>query len=170
MTLLLPSNFSRECFSFYIICVPSMPSRGLCYVPSTLSLLWPLFVCGLKGLSELKWQENSLSSQRPWDALGWGWFGFRLHFCLFETASHQIPYSGLELVILLSQHPECWSLGVCVLLFFFLKIYLFYVYEYTVDVFRHTRRGHWIPLQMVVSHYVVAGNWTRDLWKSSQCS
>jgi hypothetical protein len=26
------------------------------------------------------------------------------------------------------------------------------------------------PLQMVVSHHVVAGNWTQDLWKSSQCS
>ena len=27
---------------------------------------------------------------------------------------------------------------------FFGFIYLFYVYEYTVAVFRHTRRGHWI--------------------------
>jgi hypothetical protein len=32
------------------------------------------------------------------------------------------------------------------------------LYEYTVAVFRHTRRGHQIPLQMVVSHHVVAGN------------
>jgi hypothetical protein len=31
-------------------------------------------------------------------------------------------------------------------------------YEYTVAVFRRTRRGHQIPLQMVVSHHVVAGN------------
>jgi hypothetical protein len=53
---------------------------------------------------------------------------------------------------------------------FFFKIYLFYIYEYTVDVYRHTRSGHQIPLQMVVSHHVVAGNWTQDLWKSSQCS
>jgi hypothetical protein len=30
--------------------------------------------------------------------------------------------------------------------------------KYTVVVFRNTRRGHWIPLQMVVSHHVVAGN------------
>jgi hypothetical protein len=30
--------------------------------------------------------------------------------------------------------------------------------EYTVAVFRHTRRGHQIPLQMVVSHHVVAEN------------
>jgi hypothetical protein len=29
---------------------------------------------------------------------------------------------------------------------------------YAVAVFRHTRRGHQIPLQMVVSHHVVAGN------------
>jgi hypothetical protein len=45
--------------------------------------------------------------------------------------------------------------------FFLLKIYLFVylfnVYDYTVAVFRHTRRGHQIPLQMVVSHHVVAG-------------
>ena len=41
-----------------------------------------------------------------------------------------------------------------------LKIYLFlfYVYEYTVAVFRHTRTGHQIPSQMVVSHHVVSGN------------
>jgi hypothetical protein len=40
---------------------------------------------------------------------------------------------------------------------FFLKIYLFYVYDYTVAIFRHTLREHQIPLQMVVSHHVVAG-------------
>ena len=39
-----------------------------------------------------------------------------------------------------------------------------------IAVFRHLRRGHRIPLQMVVSHHVVAGNWTQDLQKSSQCS
>jgi hypothetical protein len=43
--------------------------------------------------------------------------------------------------------------------FFFLRfIYLFYVCEYIVTVFSHTRRGYQIPLQMVVSHHVVAGN------------
>jgi hypothetical protein len=47
-----------------------------------------------------------------------------------------------------------------VLFFVVLKIiiYLFYVYEYTVAVIRHTRRGHRIPLQMVVNNHVVAGN------------
>jgi hypothetical protein len=44
------------------------------------------------------------------------------------------------------------------LISFLIFIYLFYVCEYTVAVFRHTRRGHQIPLQMVVSHHVVAGN------------
>jgi hypothetical protein len=29
--------------------------------------------------------------------------------------------------------------------------------KYTVAVFRHTRRGHQISLQMVVSHHVIAG-------------
>ena len=37
-------------------------------------------------------------------------------------------------------------------------LFLFYIYEYTVTVFRHTRRGHQIPLQMVVGHHVVVGN------------
>jgi len=41
--------------------------------------------------------------------------------------------------------------------FFFLKIYLFIIYKYTVAVFRYTRRGYRISLQMVVSHHVVAG-------------
>jgi hypothetical protein len=35
---------------------------------------------------------------------------------------------------------------------------LFILYEDTVAVIRYIRRGHWIPLQMVVSHHVVAGN------------
>jgi hypothetical protein len=37
------------------------------------------------------------------------------------------------------------------------KIYLFIIYKYTVAVFRHTRRGRQISLQMVVSHHAVAG-------------
>jgi uncharacterized radical SAM superfamily Fe-S cluster-containing enzyme len=45
----------------------------------------------------------------------------------------------------------------CEFCFFFFKD-LFYVYEYTVDVFRHIRRGHQILLQMILSHHVVAGN------------
>jgi hypothetical protein len=45
--------------------------------------------------------------------------------------------------------------------FIFLRFiyYVFYAYEYTTTaLFRHTRRGHQTPLQMVVSHHVVAGN------------
>jgi hypothetical protein len=49
-----------------------------------------------------------------------------------------------------------------------LSVYL--LYEYTVAVFRHTRREHQISLQMVVNHYMVAEIWTQDLWKSIQCS
>jgi hypothetical protein len=41
--------------------------------------------------------------------------------------------------------------------FFFFKIYLFITCKYTVAVFRHSRRGRQILLQMVVSHHVVAG-------------
>jgi hypothetical protein len=42
--------------------------------------------------------------------------------------------------------------------FFFFKIYFYFIIcEYTVAVFRHSRRGRQILLQMVVSHHVVAG-------------
>ena len=34
-------------------------------------------------------------------------------------------------------------------------IHIFYAYKY--DIFMHTRKGYQIPLQMVVSHHVVAG-------------
>jgi hypothetical protein len=42
--------------------------------------------------------------------------------------------------------------------FIYSFIRLFNVYEYTAAVFRHTRGGHGIPLQMVVSHHVIAAN------------
>jgi hypothetical protein len=85
--------------------------------------------------------------------------------------THSVDQAGLEL-----RNPPAsasWVLGLkaCATmpsLFFFLKIYL--IYEYTVAVFGHTRRGHQIPLQIVVSHHVIAGIWTQDLGKSSQCS
>jgi hypothetical protein len=38
-----------------------------------------------------------------------------------------------------------------------LFLFLSFIYYLYVAVFRHTRRGHQIPLQMVVSHLVVAG-------------
>ena len=55
----------------------------------------------------------------------------------------------MKLFILLCKDVEL------VLRLYFRFIYLFYVYEYIVAVFRHTRRGHWIPLRMVVSRHVV---------------
>lgn len=41
---------------------------------------------------------------------------------------------------------------------FFLSFLKFILREYSVTVFRHTRRAHQIPSQMTVSHRVVAGN------------
>jgi hypothetical protein len=38
----------------------------------------------------------------------------------------------------------------------FLKDLFIIISKYTVAVFRHSRRGHQISLQMVVSHHVVA--------------
>jgi hypothetical protein len=45
--------------------------------------------------------------------------------------------------------------------YFVFKIYLF-IFKYSIAIFRHTRRGHQISLQMVVSHHVVAGNLTQN--------
>jgi hypothetical protein len=59
--------------------------------------------------------------------------------------------------------PICWF-------FFFSKDVFIIMCKYTVAVFRHTRRGHHISLWMVLSHHVIAGIWTQDLQKSSQCS
>jgi hypothetical protein len=47
-------------------------------------------------------------------------------------------------------------LGRAVVGFFVCFLDVLIIYKYTVAVFRHTRRGHQIPLQMVVSHHVVA--------------
>jgi hypothetical protein len=55
-----------------------------------------------------------------------------------------------------------WQVPQRIFLFFF-KIYLFIICKYTVAVFRHSRRGRQISLQMVVNHHVVAGIWTQDL-------
>jgi len=69
---------------------------------------------------------------------------------------------------MLQESKQKWNKAFIKWFYFFLRIYLFIIYKYTVAVFRHTRRGHQIPLQMVVSHHVVAGNWTQDLWKGSR--
>ena len=79
--------------------------------------------------------------------------------------------TGAQRALLMRQHRKGKHLSSDFLFFFsfnfFFKIYLFYAYEYTVAVFRHTRRGHLTPLQMVVSHHVFAGNWTRPLEEQS---
>ena len=48
-----------------------------------------------------------------------------------------------------------WHMLIIAQVYFFKFIY---VYVYTVAIFRGTRRGHQIPLQMVVSCHMVAGN------------
>jgi hypothetical protein len=40
---------------------------------------------------------------------------------------------------------------------FFFNLFIIIINKYTVANFKHTRRGHQISLQMVVSHHVVAG-------------
>ena len=84
---------------------------------------------------------------------------------LVQTSAGPVHAASVSVSSYVCRH--CQFTGSCFfnvpyLLCFFLSferfIYLFYVCEYTVAVFRHTRRGHRIPLQMVVSHHVVAGN------------
>ena len=84
---------------------------------------------------------------------------------LVQTSAGPVHAASVSVSSYVCRH--CQFTGSCFfnvpyLLCFFLSferfIYLFNVCEYSVAVFRHTRRGHWIPLQMVVSHHVVAGN------------
>jgi hypothetical protein len=74
-----------------------------------------------------------------------------LQFSHFSPQSAVIPCLGQQSPVLGKEY--LWPRTE-----FLKKIYLVILYEYTVFVFRHTRRGHWIPLQLVVSHHVVAGN------------
>jgi hypothetical protein len=55
-----------------------------------------------------------------------------------------------------SLQPVCFvETGFFSILFFFLRF--IYLHEYTIALTRHTRRGHQIPLQMVMSHHVLVG-------------
>jgi hypothetical protein len=55
--------------------------------------------------------------------------------------------------------------------FLFVCLFIYLMYVSTLLLSSDTPEvGIWIPLQMVMSHHVVAGTWTQDLWKSSQCS
>jgi hypothetical protein len=71
-------------------------------------------------------------------------------------------------VLELKAYAVIMSCFTTVLLLLFLKSYLFILFTWIHC--SYTRRVHQIPLQMVVSHHVVAGDWTLDLWKNRQCS
>jgi hypothetical protein len=68
-------------------------------------------------------------------------------------------------VILPSLPPRCWDyrytatyLSTERFSYSFLKdVFIYYICKYTIAAFRHTRRGHLISFQVVVSHHVVAG-------------
>jgi hypothetical protein len=99
-----------------------------------------------------------LYPRSSWNSLcrpGWSW--------THDEDTHASPAWILELKVFATTPSSC-----IFFFFFFLKIYLFIICKYTVAVFRHTRRGSQILLRMVVSHHVVAGIWTLDLWKSSR--
>ncbi|XP_052617769.1 zinc finger protein 382 isoform X8 [Peromyscus californicus insignis] len=51
----------------------------------------------------------------------------------------------------------------------YLGVQVLYLHVH-LHVHLQARRGHQIPLEMVGSYRVRAGNCTQDLWKSSQCS
>jgi hypothetical protein len=95
-----------------------------------------------------------------------------IYICINMRSTHfyvTCVYTYAYIHILLSLHNVYFMyINICV---YFLKdLYLFIVCKYTVTVSRHSRGGHQILLLMVVSHHVLAGIWTQDLQKSSQCS
>jgi hypothetical protein len=74
---------------------------------------------------------------------------FLIFFCLLILFNASSTLPGSNCLFLLVAYAES--------LFIFLFICLCIICKYTVAVFRHTRRGSQILLQMVVSHHVVAG-------------
>ena len=66
-------------------------------------------------------------------------------------------YSKLASLALKFVHVEQHNACNFVFRFFLKRKDLFILCEYTVAVLRHTRRGHQIPLHMVVSHHVLLG-------------
>jgi hypothetical protein len=74
-----------------------------------------------------------------------------------------------ELNFLGSRSGQLLSLSPCLLR---PKDLFIIIHKYIVAVpdFRYTRRGRQISLRAVVRHHVIAGIWTQDLRKSSQCS
>jgi hypothetical protein len=111
--------------------------------------------------------------KHEWDGISWTglvmWRWFQRLGDLPESEGFVpavlLPVSSHALMSLNVTEGKSWFLF---FFKFFLKIYLFIICKYTVAVFRHSRRGSQILLQMVVSHHVVAGIWTLDLRKSSR--
>jgi hypothetical protein len=63
-----------------------------------------------------------------------------------------------ELIFPLALNPVYMEAGEKEQTFFFFLRFIYLMYKYNIAVFRHTRRGHQIPLQMIVSYQVVTGN------------
>jgi hypothetical protein len=94
--------------------------------------------------------NTGIKAPRGHTQLFYGCWGFKFqHSCLEIRSFYPQPCHQLSDRLVVSRQ----------LLFFFLifKIYLFILYKYTIADFRHPRRGHQVILQMIVSHYVVAG-------------
>jgi hypothetical protein len=62
-----------------------------------------------------------------------------------------------EVIVIISHRSQLPSVMFFFFFFFFFKDLFIIISNYIVAVFRCTRRGHQISLQMVVSHHVVAG-------------
>jgi phage shock protein PspC (stress-responsive transcriptional regulator) len=91
-----------------------------------------------------------------------GWFSD--YSC--EGPGSYFKYDPTWIHVLLANVVFFYPASYNVVFFFFKDLCI--TCKYTVAVFRHTRRGHQISLQMVVSHHVVAAIWTLDLRKSNR--
>jgi hypothetical protein len=85
--------------------------------------------------TEVNWFHLPFSSM--WERQWWSLLKRYNHFGTLKVWSRALTIEEIKACI----HP--------------INIHL---YEYTVAVFRHTRKGHQISLQMIVSHHVLAKN------------
>ena len=102
-----------------------------------------------------------------WDFVGYSSIGCILWFFLEKTSVQALLAFRVSVekshVILIGQPLYVtWTFSLSALKYFFVYLYIWALYVHLC-----VRGGHWILLQIVLSHHVGAGIWTQDLWKNS---
>ena len=164
LTVYTVSVLLKKCF-LGCLCVRSVIAEQVPERCWQVEEMWAMPLSELPILRGKQGTEKSAQERAPQFCVWCPWWSWELRGGT-KSQERKILCKGQN-----SKATPCFkSLFVCLFVCLIDWLIFFYVCEYTVPLFRHTRRGHRIPLQMAVSHHVGARNWTQDLWKSNQCS